>query len=424
MAPGVPKNRPQSGALPQRHNTLSESGHTELLAQTWYDGLKMEGNTSINPFFYGTYLAETKPNEPVLRGKKQAFQADAVGVVHQLTPAHFRRIHTFRLEWQPGPGGRIDWFAKGHRINATFSIEGDGKGKDWVHAFSLKDKSLNDLMGSQIPNEPSYLIVNVAISSTWGFPYDVPEWCPKCYDCDDPKCACSFSPGFCEMMRRGDVAMYVDSIRVYQSSNHSAHAGNEHSLGCDPPDYPTKDFIKGHEYRYMRQPPFGWSDRHPLKEVQNGGGPCETDRDCGSHILKDNLTEVYLGGDGTATQGRVQCAPSPRGLFGMSPYLKVCKCNEGFTGPHCLALDHFDTSPSAHEIQRKESPFHAIEILHLTPFMMFIVGVMVPSLITILIAQVVLKKKAKAIPAMTSVRRPLNAENTRSNDLIITGRSI
>lgn len=119
----------------------------------------MHGNTSINPFFYGTYLAETKPYEPVTRTEKQAFQADAVGALHQLTPAHFNRMHTFRLEWQAGPGGRIDWFSKGHRINATFSMEGNGKGQDWVHAYQLHDKQLKDLMGSQMPAEPMYLIM-------------------------------------------------------------------------------------------------------------------------------------------------------------------------------------------------------------------------------------------------------------------------
>ena len=258
IAPGVPTNRPQSGALPMRNNTLSKSGHTEFLAQTWYDNMELHGNTSINPFFYGTYLAETKPGEPVTRTKKEAFQADAVGVAHQLTPAHFNRIHTFRLEWQPGPGGRLDWFAQAHKINSTASIEGDGMGEDWVHVFGIKDKVLSKLMGSQIPIEPTYLVLNTAVSSTWGFPYDTPDWCEKCFDCDDPKCACAFAPGFCKMLRREDVAMYVDSVRIYQSKNDSAHVGAPHTLGCDPPAYPTREWIKGHSYQYMRNAPFSW----------------------------------------------------------------------------------------------------------------------------------------------------------------------
>lgn len=345
-------------------------------------------------------MGETKPNEPVARSKKQAFQADAVGVVHQLTPAHFRRFHTFRLEWQPGPGGRIDWFSKGHRINATFSMEGDGKGIDWVHAFSLLDTSLRAVMGSQIPAEPTYLIMNTAISSTWGFPYDVPDSCEKCYDCSDPRCACAFSPGFCQMMRRGDVAMYIDSVRVYQSSDPSAHVGSNHTVGCDPPEFPTKDYIKGHSYRYMRQPPFGYLDQHPLRVVQEGGGPCDSDADCGVNIIRVNLTEVYHGSNSTADSilGRGLCVTrvAAQRLFSLTSNPKQCKCNKGFTGPHCLAQAHVDESISAHDIRMGQSPFGAIESLYLTPFMMFIIGILVPFLLTALIVQVIIQKKQKS----------------------------
>jgi hypothetical protein len=72
-----------------RKSVLSTNGETAFSANTWYEDLEMHGNTSINPFFYGNYLGETKPKEPVSRTKKQAFQADAVGAAHQLTPAHF-----------------------------------------------------------------------------------------------------------------------------------------------------------------------------------------------------------------------------------------------------------------------------------------------------------------------------------------------
>ena len=141
--------------------------------------------------------------------------------------------------------------------------------------------------------------------------------------------------------------MYIDSIRVYQTNDTSAHVGNNHTLGCDPPEYPTKDFIRGMEYEYMRAPPFGYYDKHPLKVVQNGGGPCETDRDCGSHIQHENLTEVYEG------KSTIECnvgTRTMRGTVQVSVILQydiqfvACKCNKGFTGPHCLAQAHFDES--------------------------------------------------------------------------------
>ena len=53
LAPGIPasKRRPPSGTLPE-------------WGFTWYDNLTYGENTSINPFFYGTYLGPTKKEEP------------------------------------------------------------------------------------------------------------------------------------------------------------------------------------------------------------------------------------------------------------------------------------------------------------------------------------------------------------------------
>jgi beta-glucanase (GH16 family) len=393
VAPGVTKNRPQPGAPPLYEEKLAPNGHTVLLANDWYDGFKLEGNTSINPFFYGTYLAETKAGEPVSRTKKQAFQADAVGAAHQLTPAHFDVVHTFRVEWQPGHDGRIDWFSKGHRINSTFSMEGDGLGDDWVHAYSITDKVLKQTTGAFIPIEPTYLIFNTAVSSTWGFPYDTPDWCKKCYDCDDPKCSCTFAPGFCKMLRETDVSMYIDSVRVYQSKDPSAHVGADHTLGCDPVDYPTREWIKGHSYRYMRNPPFSFEDKGLyLKNVQRGGGKCETDDDCGAHLRDTNWTKVFEGNEGTNTtrrrktkdsshsDGRGQCvAASEFGgfHFNANGATNVCRCNPGFTGPHCLAQDHIDDTESAYKINMSNSLIKHIPTFLFTPFLAFVLIILI-----------------------------------------------
>jgi beta-glucan synthesis-associated protein KRE6 len=78
VAPGVTNNRPQSGSLPIRRSRISKNGHTEFFAQTWYEGLELQGNTSINPFFYGTYLDETKPGEPVTRTSECFVVVDVV----------------------------------------------------------------------------------------------------------------------------------------------------------------------------------------------------------------------------------------------------------------------------------------------------------------------------------------------------------
>jgi hypothetical protein len=301
-----------------------------------------------------------------------------------LAADHFKRTHTFRVEWQPGPGGRIDWFSKGYKLNETFVMTGDGKGKDWSHAYQILDEVLNKTMGSQIPIEPSYLIMNTAVSSTWGFPYDVPDSCEKCFDCNDPKCACSFYAGFCEMLRKKNVAMKIDSVRVYQSRDPSAHVGANHTLGCDPPAYPTRGWIKGHSYRYMRNAPFAYEDKgYPLKpKIAKGGGSCKVNSDCGGDLNNVNLTEVFgksnetegrrLKKDVAMEKGRGKCVSISdfNGLF--FPGVKstqVCKCNHGYTGPNCLAQDHIDETESAYTNTMKGSLFTHIPDFEVTTFM-------------------------------------------------------
>ena len=420
-----------------KKDMLAANGHTLYQANKWYYGLEMHGNTSINPFFYGTYLDETKPGEPVTRTKNQAFQADAVGVAHQLTPAHFNRTHTFRVEWQPGDGGRIDWFTKGHRINETFSMVGDGNGEDWVHVYGIKDKILKETMGSHIPIEPTYLIFNTAVSSTWGFPYDVEESCEKCYDCNDPTCACAFYAGFCEMLRSSDVAMLIDSVRVYQSKDPSAHVGANHTVGCDPPDYPTRGWIKGHSYRYMRNAPFSYDDKSPLKKsVQKGGGSCLQDKDCGANIQRVNLTAVYESSEAERKLegkkppppvGRGKCIKSSdfNGMFATkdaSP--KVCKCNPGFTGPHCLAEEHIDDTLSAFEENAKKSPFMSISNFYVTPFMLFLVGALFLQMVAVSCVVTTKRKKINADAKNASTTPKRSVFKMTVEDRSVSGTSI
>jgi len=508
VAPGIPDNRPQSGSQPVRTIDHTHSGYATSVPEKWYDNLTVAGNTSLNPFFYGTYLGVTKPNEPVTRNKNQVFQADAVGAMKQLVSEHFKTPHTFRVEWQPGRGGSLDWFAKSYKKvdeNGTiFHMEGDGKGQDWEHSLSIPDFALDAAMGSQIPNEPSYVIFNTAISSTWGFPYSVPDWCPKCYDCDDPKCACSFNPGFCSMMKSGKVALKIDSVRVYQSKNDDAHGGQPHSVGCDPPDFPTREFIKGYEYRYMRNPPFVYDDKHPLRSVKNGGGTCKVDHDCGGGGAEDievdedwtlpDLSGVKKSGDNTkmdedvidldkedgssirenqgplAHQGdkktgqaqsknrrlaennipindaagsseeeddptagldkpgvadeavevntddskvlsnidrtpKGQCITATPGLFGVPTSTgKHCKCNKGYTGPHCLSVDKYDEEPGALEQKKVVTLFEDRVGPYLTKFHVFLGGLLVGAFLVALGMASLAKSRKNGGTEMTSSR--------------------
>lgn len=189
----------------------------------------------------------------------------------QLTEDHFNNFHTFRLEWQPGEDGYIHWYLDDE---FRFGVEAEGLKK----------------MDTIIPNEPSYIIMNTAISTSWGFP-NPPPGCSE-YDCKDTAKQCGMNPGWCKTL---PAEFKIDYVRVYQNKEDPRQ-----TIGCNPKEYPTKRFILAHEFRYKAV-----TDVHALKPVKTGGGHCSNDSMCG---------EGHCSG----------------GLF------QKCQCHEDWTGPHCL----------------------------------------------------------------------------------------
>jgi beta-glucan synthesis-associated protein KRE6 len=262
-APGIPAkdNRP----FPM---TLPEWGFT------WYQNLSYGANTSINPFFYGTDLASTSQFDPVYRSKAEAYQADAISSISALNKSFWSDFHTWRVEWQPGEDGHIQWFI-------------DGEFKFGIPATSL------DLMQSKIPQEPSSIVINTAISTSWGFP-EAPDGCTE-YDCSTTEGQCGFFPGFCSVL---PAQFLIDYVHVFQDPTDSTQ-----TVGCNPEGYPTTKFIEGNKKNYLRM--LGnHIDNEPLKTVVTGGAACSSSRYCG------NSTGECRGG--------------------------YCSCVPGWMGPKCL----------------------------------------------------------------------------------------
>jgi hypothetical protein len=106
-------------------------------------------------------------------------------------------------------------------------------------------------VGSEISSEPSYILLNTAVSSQWGFPIECPAGCTcKKYDCHSTDYAqqCGFSPGFCKMMLESPPEYKVDWIRVYQNPDFE-----EQKVGCSTPERPTRRYIEGHEMLYKTE---------------------------------------------------------------------------------------------------------------------------------------------------------------------------
>jgi len=86
-----------------------------------------------------------------------------------------------RLEWEPDvEDGYLQWYLDNELV---FSI----------------DAAALEATGSQIPLEPMYLILNTAVSHSWGFPEpcDIEQCsaCYNCYDCTNPACQCALPEG-------------------------------------------------------------------------------------------------------------------------------------------------------------------------------------------------------------------------------------
>lgn len=274
VAPGRPTNRPGPGEWPGPGQ--------------WYTGMIGGANASLNINFYGNYNHYNGDSS-----KSQDYWSDAVSFNRQLDASHFESPHIFRLEWDvptETSAGYLHWFIDGDLV------------------LALKGETLSAAgLGASISSEPSYILMNTAISKQWGFPLKCPVDC-KCkeFDChsDEWQMTCGFSDGFCQMMISDKTPEYkVNWIRVYQDPSNPVH-----KVGCSTPERPTRRFIEGHLDMYMEE-----KDTIPIQPIQRGGGDCNV-------LANSSLAEACGGSTrGHCTQGR------------------SCSCLPNWTGPHCLS---------------------------------------------------------------------------------------
>jgi beta-glucan synthesis-associated protein KRE6 len=281
VAPGRPFNRPGPGDWPGPGQ--------------WYEGLTGGKNTSLNILFYGNYNHFRGDPHP----ERQDYWSDAISFNRQLEEDHFRKPHVYRLEWDVPSGdnhGYLRWFLDGELV-----LDIDGVG------LSMAGQ------GAEVSSEPSYIILNTAVSSQWGFPSTCPSGCPcKTYDChsDDWHNTCGFSTGFCEMMLEEPPEYKINWVRVYQDPNDPLQ-----KVGCSTPERPTRQYIQAHESLYKTA-----DDAHPLLKIQRGQGPCNP------RVTNSNTLDTCGGPE------RGRCLASS----------KTCECMPGWTGPHCLAHQGYD----------------------------------------------------------------------------------
>ena len=277
VAPGRAQNRPGPGEWPG--------------PDQWYSDIMFGANTSLNILFYGTYNHFLDDVDPA----KQDYWSDAISYNRQLSEDHFNSSHVYRLEWDVPSNesdGYLHWFLDGQLVS---SINGKGLRKS--------------KLGSEISSEPSYFILNTAISKQWGFPQHCPDNCPcKDFDCNSNRWQdlCGFSAGFCKMMKEEPPVYKIDWIRAFQNPNDPRQ-----KVGCSTPERPTRKYIVAHEKLYKTE-----FDDHPLKGVPDGLGSCDP------HVVDVGI----IGPDSCGGPERGRCTAG-----------RVCECLANWTGPHCLS---------------------------------------------------------------------------------------
>ncbi|KAF8323063.1 glycoside hydrolase family 16 protein [Clavulina sp. PMI_390] len=106
---------------------------------------------------------------------------------------------TYGFEYKPGLDGYITW------VN-------DGTPSWSVGAAATGANTITNISARPIPQEPMYLLANLAISPTFG----------------EISASLTFP-----------AVMYIDYVRVYQDPNAK-------NIGCSPKDFPTEDYINSY----------------------------------------------------------------------------------------------------------------------------------------------------------------------------------
>lgn len=274
VAPGRRTNRPGPGEWPG--------------PDQWYSGLLGGRNTSLNILFYGAYNHFRNDVDAA----KQDYWSDAISMNRQLNESYFSEPHVYRLEWDVPTNetdGYLHWFLDDELV---YAINGTG----------LRQS------GTLVSTEPSYILLNTAVSTQWGFPKECPNNCiceQDQYNCNSKRWQnqCGFSEGFCNALNSKNPPVYkIDWVRAYQNPKDP-----KQKVGCSTPERPTRKYIVAHAENYKTE-----YDEHPLRGVPVGLGTCDGVADC--------------GGD-----KRGRCTPG-----------HVCECLPNWTGPHCRAAVAYD----------------------------------------------------------------------------------
>lgn len=177
------------------------------------------------------------------------YQMDAISANSPIMLGAYTGYVAYQLEWVMGRQGYVRWMVEDIPI---FEIPADTLENPPQDSAKSNPRKL-------MVEEPMYIILNVALSTSWGSKPPNPG-SPCVGDGKDAK-----TNKIC-----ADFPMYMklDYIRVYQDTS----SNSTMSVGCDPASHPTAQWIEDHIDEYT-------TFDNPLIEVL-GGARCLDDDDC------------------------------------------------------------------------------------------------------------------------------------------------
>lgn len=199
------RGAPEIDIFEAQVNTGTEGIQVSQSAQWAPFNMNYTASNTTGPY-YTTYQESSKFNTYTGEVTQQSASVVTDGDQDAVQIGGANTYATYGFEYEPGPTGYVQWVAAGEpswKLNTAF-VDPDIRANIASRTFA---------------EEPMYILFNLGISPNFA------------------------SPQWVKLEEYWPAVMKIDYVRVYQRSDSI-------NVGCDPPNYPTADFINRHQEAY------------------------------------------------------------------------------------------------------------------------------------------------------------------------------
>ncbi|DAZ99974.1 TPA: hypothetical protein N0F65_008781 [Lagenidium giganteum] len=263
LVDGVEANTCDLGTCPASHDVSGDLAFMDgnrRRGRRW--GINSRGTCfAVINAYTGSFLCDPDSTDPNCQAPRSpqapqhnvmapfSYQMDAISANWGVHVGVYTSFVVYQLEWVTGDEGYVRWMVEGMPV---FEIPGASIRSPPQDAYKTNVVRL-------VPEEPMYIILNVALSGVWGT--TPPNSGRPCRGDGTDALANRICSGF-------PMAMKIDYVRLYQDVGENSRM----AIGCDPPTHPTRQWILNHRDDYEDN----WN-RHV--DV-HGGASCHHHDDC------------------------------------------------------------------------------------------------------------------------------------------------